>query len=97
MTFILNHTKIGRYTLAIGVIKKATRLSGVNVKFYHIMAYVICGFFAGLAVIILQSLQQFSQVVAAGFELDAIGGAIVSGVSMTDGVGSITGTFIVYL
>ena len=37
MTFVLNHTKIGRYTLAIGSNKEATRLSGVNVKFYHIM------------------------------------------------------------
>ena len=38
MSFVLNHTKIGRYTLAIGSNKEATRLSGVNVKFYHIMA-----------------------------------------------------------
>lgn len=51
MTFVLNHTKIGRYTLAIGSNKEATRLSGVNVKFYHIFAYVISGFFAGLAAI----------------------------------------------
>lgn len=49
MTFVLNHTRIGRYTLAIGSNKEATRLSGVNVKFYHIMAYVICGFFAKIA------------------------------------------------
>ena len=37
MTFVLNHTKVGRYTLAIGSNKEATRLSGVNVKFYHIL------------------------------------------------------------
>ena len=47
MSFVLNHTKMGRYTLAIGSNKEATRLSGVNVKFYHVMAYVICGFFCG--------------------------------------------------
>ena len=29
MTFVLNHTRIGRYTLAIGSYKEATRLSGV--------------------------------------------------------------------
>lgn len=93
MTFILNHTKMGRYTLAIGSNKEATRLSGVNVKFYHIMAYVICGFFAGLAAIsysaIFATVQPGS---GAGFELEAIGGAIIGGVSMTGGVGSITGT-----
>ena len=93
MTFVLNHTKMGRYTLAIGSNKEATRLSGVNVRFYHIMAYVICGFFAGLAAIsysaIFATVQPGS---GAGFELEAIGGAIIGGVSMTGGVGSITGT-----
>lgn len=49
MAFVLNHTKIGRYTIAIGSNKEATILSGINVKFYHIMAYVISGLFAGLA------------------------------------------------
>ena len=93
MTFVLNHTKVGRYTLAIGSNKEATRLSGVNVKFYHIFAYVISGFFAGLAAIsysaIFATVQPGS---GAGFELEAIGGAIIGGVSMTGGVGSITGT-----
>lgn len=93
MSFVLNHTKMGRYTLAIGSNKEATRLSGVNVRFYHIMAYVICGFFAGLAAIsysaIFATVQPGS---GAGFELEAIGGAIIGGVSMTGGVGSITGT-----
>lgn len=93
MSFVLNHTKMGRYTLAIGSNKEATKLSGVNVRFYHIMAYVICGFFAGLAAIsysaIFATVQPGS---GAGFELEAIGGAIIGGVSMTGGVGSITGT-----
>ena len=40
---------MGRYTIAIGSNKEATRLAGVNVKFYHVFAYVICGFFAGCA------------------------------------------------
>ena len=93
MTFVLNHTKVGRYTLAIGSNKEATRLSGVNVKFYHIFAYVISGFFAGLAAIsysaIFATVQPGS---GAGFELEAIGGAIIGGVSMSGGAGSITGT-----
>ena len=93
MTFVLNHTKMGRYTLAIGSNKEATRLSGVNVKFYHIMAYVICGFFTGLAAIAYSAIFATVQPGSgAGFELDAIGGAIIGGVSMTGGVGSITGT-----
>ena len=95
MSFVLNHTKMGRYTIAIGSNKEATRLSGVNVKFYHIMAYVICGLFAGLAAIAYSAIFPTVQPGSgAGFELDAIGGAIVGGVSMTGGVGSVTGTLV---
>ncbi|MCR5686641.1 MAG: ABC transporter permease [Lachnospiraceae bacterium] len=95
MHFVLNHTKVGRYTIAIGSNKEAAILSGINVKFYHIMAYVISGFFAALASIAYSAV--FKTVLpgtGAGFELEAIGGAIIGGVSATGGAGSIIGTFI---
>lgn len=95
MSFVLNHTKVGRYTIAIGSNKEATRLSGVNVKLYHMMAYVISGLFAGLAAISYAAV--FSTIqpgTGAGFELEAIGGAIIGGVSATGGAGSVTGTLI---
>lgn len=93
MGFVLNHTKIGRYTIAIGSNKEATSLSGVNVKFYHIMAYAICGFFTGLAAIPYASaIPTVQPGTGAGVELDAIGGAIVGGVSTAGGVGTIGGT-----
>ena len=66
MNFVLNHTKIGRYTIAIGL--AAIAYSGTYVTIYPGSG--------------------------AGFELDAIGGAIVGGVSATGGVGSITGAFL---
>lgn len=95
MAFVLNHTKIGRYTIAIGSNKEATILSGINVKFYHIMAYVISGFFAGLASIAYSAV--FSTVqpgTGAGFELEAIGGAIIGGVSASGGSGTIGGSLL---
>lgn len=95
MAFVLNHTKIGRYTFAIGSNKEAAILSGINVKFYHIMAYVISGFFAALAAIAYSAVFTTVQPgTGAGFELEAIGGAIVGGISATGGAGSIEGTFI---
>lgn len=94
MSFVLEHTKVGRYTIAIGSNKEATRLSGVNVKFYHILAYVICGFFAGLAgVAYAGTYATIYPGAGAGFEMDAIGGAIVGGVSASGGSGTILGTF----
>lgn len=94
MSLVLNHTKLGRYTIAIGSNKEATRLSGVNVRFYHMMAYVISGLFAGLAAISYAAVFATVQPgTGAGFELEAIGGAIIGGVSASGGVGSIIGTF----
>lgn len=95
MAFVLNHTKIGRYTIAIGSNKEATILSGINVRFYHIMAYVISGLFAGLASIAYSAV--FSTVqpgTGAGFELEAIGGAIIGGVSASGGSGSVGGSLL---
>ena len=94
MEFVLNHTKFGRYTIAIGSNKEATRLSGINVKFYHVMVYVICGLFAGLAAIAYAAVTPTVQPgTGAGLEMDAIGGVFVGGVSASGGYGSVLGSF----
>lgn len=95
MEFVLNHTKFGRYTIAIGSNKEALMLSGVNVKIYHVMAYVVCGIFAGLAAIAYAAVVPTVQPgTGAGLELDAIGGVFVGGVSATGGYGSVIGTLV---
>lgn len=95
MSFVLNHTKVGRYTIAIGSNKEATRLAGVNVKAYHVTAYAICGLFAGLAgVAYAATYVTIYPGTGAGFEMDAIGGAIVGGVSASGGSGTIFGAFL---
>ena len=95
MTFVLNHTRVGRYIIAIGSNKEALKLSGVNVFKWHVLAYTICGFFTGLAAIAYAG--TFSNITpgtGAGFELDAIGSAIIGGTAMTGGSGSVVGTFL---
>ena len=95
MSFVLNHTNMGRYTIAIGSNKEATRLAGVNVKFFHVMAYAICGLFAGMAgVAYSATYATIYPGAGAGFEMDAIGGAIVGGVSASGGSGTIFGAFL---
>lgn len=95
MSFVLKHTKIGRYTISIGSNKEAARLSGVNVKAYHVLAYIISGLFAGLAAIAYSAVFTTVQPgTGAGFELEAIGGAIIGGVSASGGVGTIVGSFL---
>ena len=93
MEFVLNHTKFGRYTIAIGSNKEAAALSGINVKFYHVMVYVVCGLFVGLAAIAYAAVTPTVQPgTGAGLEMDAIGGVFVGGVAATGGYGSVIGT-----
>ena len=95
MAFVLNKTKPGRYILALGSNKEATRLSGVSVVKWEILAYVISGLFAGLAAISYASI--YSTILPGtgnGFELDAIAGTVIGGTSLSGGIGSIAGTLI---
>ena len=96
ITLILNKTKIGRYIIAIGSNKEAARLSGVNVVAYQTSAYIISGFFTGLAGIAYAAVFMSSVApgTGAGLELDAIGGAIIGGTSMKGGLGSVVGTLL---
>jgi ribose transport system permease protein len=92
---ILNKTKIGRYTFAVGSNEEAVRLSGVNVVFWKTIPYVISGLCAGLAGIAYAS--TYTTVVPGagqGFELDAIAGVVIGGTSLSGGVGSVFGTLI---
>lgn len=95
MTLLLNHTKVGRYILAIGSNKEAAKLCGINVVGYQITAYVISGFFAGLAgIAFAASFATIQPGQGAGAELDAIGAAIIGGVSTAGGYGTVTGTIL---
>ena len=54
-TFLLKYTKYGRHVFAVGGNKKAAVVSGVNVKLTEFMVYVICGFCAAFAGLLLSS------------------------------------------
>ena len=95
MAVLLNKTRPGRYILALGSNKGATRLSGVNVVKWETLAFVISGFFAALAGISYAA--TYSTLMPGtgnGFELDAIAGVVIGGTSLSGGVGSIAGTLI---
>lgn len=95
MTIVLNHTRVGRYIIAIGSNKEALKLSGVNVFKWHVFAYMISGFMTGLAAIAYAAtFPNITPGQGAGFELNAIGAAIIGGTSMTGGSGSVFGTFL---
>lgn len=95
MAVILNKTKTGRYILALGSNKEATRLSGVNIAKYETLAYVFSGTFAGIAGVAYAA--TYSTLLpgnGGGMELDAIAGVVIGGTSMSGGYGTIGGTLI---
>jgi ribose transport system permease protein len=93
--FLLTHTKLGRYTYAIGGNEEAAVLSGVNVKFHKTMVYGLCGLLSGLAAIILTARLNSAQPIAGiMYELDAIAATVIGGTSLMGGEGTIVGTLI---
>jgi ribose transport system permease protein len=93
MWFFLNRTSSGRAIDAIGGNEEAVRLAGINVKWNIFLAYIISGFFAGLAGVTLASRLGISQPsVGAGFELDAIAACVIGGAVLGGGGGSVFGT-----
>lgn len=92
---VLNKTKAGRYILCLGSNKEAVRLSGVNVKKWEMLAYVICGTLAGVAAIAYVGAYSTVQPgLGDTFNNEAIAGCVMGGTSMSGGVASIGGTFI---
>ena len=92
---ILNKTRLGRYTFAIGSNEEATRLSGVKVDRWKVMVYVISGFFSGLAAIVYAT--AYTSIVPGtgnGLELSAIAGTVIGGTSLSGGIGTVSGTII---
>lgn len=92
---ILNKTKAGRYILSLGSNKEAVRLSGVNVKKWEMLAYIICGLMAGIAAIFFVGAYTTVQPgYGDQYNNEAIAGCVMGGTSMAGGLASIGGTVI---
>ena len=93
--FLLNKTRFGRYTFAIGSNEEAARLSGVDVDKWKILVYAVCGLFTGLAGIFYAG--NYTTILPGsgnGQELNAIAAVVIGGTSMTGGSGTMIGTLI---
>lgn len=92
---LLNRTKFGRYTYALGSNYEAARLSGIKTQKWLTLVYTFCGFFCGLAGIFYAAV--YTTIVPStgnGLELLAIAGVVIGGTSMAGGSGSLAGTMI---
>ena len=92
---VMYKTKVGRYILAIGSNEEAARLSGINTDKYKIIAYAICGVFAGIAALFYVASNPSLTIAAGnGMELDAVAGTYIGGTSTTGGSASVLGTIL---
>lgn len=92
---VLNKTKAGRYILCLGSNKEAVRLSGVDVKKWEMLAYVICGILVGIAAIFYVGAYTTVQPgYGDQYNNEAIAGCVMGGTSMAGGLASIGGTVI---
>ncbi len=92
---VMTYTKYGKYTYAVGSNEQATRMSGINVDRHKVLVYVIAAMLAAVAAIVVSSKGQTAQAnMGVMYELQAITMAVIGGVSLTGGRGSILGTVI---
>ncbi len=100
-SFILNKTYFGRYFYAVGGNVEAAKLSGIRVGRIKYLVFAISGFFAGLAGIVMLSRTASGNASngADGFEFEVITCVVLGGVSITGGLGKmsgvVAGTFII--
>ena len=93
--YLLNHTRFGRYLYAVGGNQEAARASGINVSKTKMTAFIINGFFVGLAGVLFMSRVNAGLPNAGiGFEFDAMTAAIIGGTSFSGGIGTAMGTLV---
>lgn len=93
--FVLGLTPFGRSVYAIGSNEEAARLSGVPVRLYKTIVYMISGLMSGVAGLVYASQLSIGTPIAGqGYELDAIAAVVVGGTSLFGGKGSVAGSFL---
>jgi ribose/xylose/arabinose/galactoside ABC-type transport system permease subunit len=92
---ILKYTKIGRRIYSTGGNEKAAIYSGINTKFWKMMAFAFCGLCAGISSLVYSSrLESVETIQGDGYELIALAIAVIGGITLEGGRGKIYGTLL---
>ena len=91
---VLTYTPFGYDVYAVGGNAEASRVSGINVERTRLTAFMISGSLAALAGILLAArLSVGDATTGQGDELNVIAAAVIGGVSLLGGKGSVLGLF----
>ena len=92
---IYNKTRFGKYMYAIGGNEVAAEVSGVNTTCTLMRIYITAGIMYGIAGYLLAAKSGgASASLGQGYELEAIAGCTIGGVSTTGGIGTVPGILI---
>ncbi len=89
---VLNRTSFGAAVFAVGGNEEAARMLGVRVERTKVATYVLSGALAGLSGALLAAhLDSGLSAAGTGYELQSIAAAVIGGVLLTGGVGTMFG------
>ncbi len=89
---VLKYTTYGRRIYAVGGNGEAARLAGIPTTKIRFSAFILCGVLAALTGVLMASRLGSAQAnIGNGFEMTVIAGAVIGGISMSGGAGSIFG------
>lgn len=93
--FIYNKTRHGKYMYAIGGNEVAAEVSGVNTKWTTTLIYITAGImYATAGWLMAAKSGGASASMGMGYELEAIAGCTIGGVSTTGGIGTVPGILV---
>ena len=94
----LRFTRWGQYTMTIGSNSAALQRLGVNVGFHKVTVYMLSGFLAALATVVITARLNTAEATAGtGMEMNAIAAVILGGTLLSGGKGTIFGTAVACL
>ncbi len=92
---VLQHTPLGRCTYALGGNREAARVSGIDVDRVKVAGYMLSGFLAAVAGLVLTGrLNSANALMGEGMELQSIAAVVLGGTNLFGGVGGVGGTVI---
>ena len=92
---VLNFTRFGRHTYALGGNEQAARVSGISLNKLKIGIFALSGLLAGLAGMLLAArIGSGNPQLGTGIELDAIASTVIGGTSFNGGIGTIWGAVV---
>ncbi len=95
MWVVWNKTTLGKNMFAIGGNPEAAAVSGINVDRNIIGVYIMAGVLYGIAAFLEAGrIQSVNTGTGLNYDLDAISGCVIGGVSFSGGVGTIPGVII---